>query len=267
MQIKLILLFSIFLNLNVYASTNPFELKEFYECSFCSIKIGIKAQSQTDSRGVILDRNAQVMPGIAGYFFNNQLEVLPTAISYFHYIDEPNLRFRYRLYQVTDKSVIRLQNKNTDDYVHRPNSTEAQIRLESFLGGNDENYIAEFDLSYAKDISAHWGDYLELLFKFKLETYKLEKYKLTLEPNFYASVGWGTSSHNQYFYGPSASQDNINNYAYGIWLAIPNRADRYYPIVLLKKFGVIGSQNSQSEYAKNHNDGVSLSFIYSTIIF
>jgi len=245
------------------ASSENFELKEFNSCSFCSFKIGFKLQSLTDHRGVITEPNAQVMPGVAAYFFNDQLEVIPTSLSFFHYIDEPNIRFRYRLYQITDKPMVKLQSQDTSSYIHRENTIEAQFRIETFWGGNSDDYVAEFDLAYSKDIKTHWGDYFEILTKFKLESFVLSEYNLVLEPNFFASLGWGNSSHNQYVYGPQAQQSTFNNYAYGLWLAIPNRADRYYPIVMIKHFQTMNSDLKQADYARGHDSGIAASLIYS----
>lgn len=261
--IIIILILSHFNAAKIQAANSDFELKEFNSCSFCSLKHGFRLLSLTDYRGITVDPNPQIMPGIAAYFYNNQLEILPMAVNYYHYTNEPYIRFRYRLYQVTDKPVIKIQNQDTTSYFRRENTFEAQFRVETFWGGNSDDYVAEVSLSYSKDMKNNWGDYLELLTKFKLESFLLDKPKVNLEPNFFASIGWGSRSQNQYIYGPEANTNGFNNIAYGLWLAIPNRADRYYPIILIKRFETLQSKFKNADYAKDHNNGVAISLLYS----
>jgi hypothetical protein len=143
----------------------------------------------------------------------------------------------------------------------RPDTYEWNTRAEVFLPGYDDHYAGELDFGYAKDISQTHGNYFDLQSKVKLFQFRIPKVQTKIEPNFYASIGWGDAHHNQYFYGPSADQGGFNNLSYGLWFAFPEEADRFYPIIQMTHFEVLGSKNKSAEFSVGRNEGWLFSLI------
>jgi hypothetical protein len=224
-----------------------------------SLNIGIRYSSILERRGVTLYNDFQVDPVFGIFLLDDKVEIFGDSISYHDFVFEDKIRLRTRLQQISDKPLFPSYASVKDNYPERNDSFEWVVGAEFFLPSYDNDYKAEIDLTYAKDLKEHFGNYLDVLAKVKVYEFNLFNYRI--EPNVFGSVGWGDSAHNQYLYGPSASQDGFNNANYGLWFAFPDEADRYYPILLLSHYSVLGSQNRNAEYARGRNEGYLFSLI------
>lgn len=225
-----------------------------------SLNLGIRFSSVFENRGVILYKDFQVDPVLAVFFLDDRVEFLGDSIGYRDFIYQDRVRLRTRLVSLTDQPLFPDYESIRSNFVHRPDTYEWSNRVEFFLPGYIEKYLAEIDLSWAKDLSVHHGNYVDLQTKIKLFDFRLPFAETKIEPNLFASVGWGDTNHNQYFYGPSANGNGLNNLSYGLWMAFPEEADRFYPIVQIKHFQVLGD-HANAEYAKNNSEGWLFSFI------
>ena len=117
----------------------------------------------------------------------------------------------------------------------------------------EQTACRELDFEIARDLHAHKGFYLEAQSKIKITNFSV--LKTEIEPNLFGSIGWGDSKHNKYFYGPSAASSSFNNVSYGLRFAFPEESDRFYPIIQLTRFKVIGDKNRFAEYSEGNNQG------------
>lgn len=225
-----------------------------------SLNIGFRFSSLLQNRGVILYKDFQIDPVVGVFFFDDRLEYLGDSIGYRDFIYQDQIRLRTRFVSISDNPLFPAYEGIKNKLVDRKDSLEWANQVEFFIPGYGDNYIAEIDLSYAKDLVAHRGQYIELQTKTKLFNFRVAGVDTLIEPNFYLSAGWGDDRHNQYFYGPSANKSELNNLSYGLWLAFPEEADRFYPIIQVKHFEVLGSSQN-AEYAKDLNSGYLISFI------
>lgn len=225
-----------------------------------SLNLGLRYSSVLENRGVILYRDFQVDPVVGVFFLDDKLEFLGDSIGYRDFIYRDVLRLRARLVSISDKPLFPNFEAVKFSTPQREDTTELSIQTELFLNGYGEKYFAEFDLDFRQDLAAHHGKYFE--FKSKIKMFEFLPFNTgpKIEPNFYSSLGWGDSQHNQYFYGPSAQSSEFNNFSYGVWFSFPEEADRFYPIILLKHFEVIG-QSREAEFARERNQAWLLSFI------
>jgi hypothetical protein len=74
------------------------------------------------------------------------------------------------------------------------------------------------------------------------------------------TLGWGSKAHNTFFYGDEANYQGINYCAAGLQLALPETADRFYPIVLLQYYSTLG-QARRGNLVKEKTSGILLQFI------
>lgn len=225
-----------------------------------SINVGARYSSILEKRGVILYRDFQIDPVVGVFFFDDRLEFLGDSLGYHDFIFEDKIRFRSRLVSITDKPLFPATASVQNGSPSRTDTYEWSNGLEFFFPGYNDNYQAEIDLTYSKDVGQHHGNYFELQSKTKLFSLSLEKWQLQLEPNFVFTVGVGDRAHNQYFYGPNDEALGINNISYGFWVAFPKEADRAFPILQLTRFSVIGDHRTAA-YADQRNEGFLLSFL------
>ena len=134
--------------------------------------------------------------------------------------------------------------------------------FELFLPGYNSNYRAEISLMHYKDIKVHRGDYFELQTKVKLFDFKTPLSSARLEPNLVYTTGLGNSRHNNYAYGAGGEAGDLTYHSLGIWVAIPEVVDRFYPNLQLTYFETASSQRN-GVFAKDRNHGILFSFIAS----
>ena len=225
-----------------------------------SLNIGLRYSSTLQNRGVIYYDDFQIDPVVGIFFVDDQVEFLGDSLGFKKFIAKDWLRIRSKFTSLTDKPLFPARKSLKEKFYHRKDTYEWSNHLEFFLPGYNDNYWGEIDLTYAKDISAHQGNYFEILSKFKLFTFVVPKIEIKIEPNLFASLGWGDGLHNRYFYGPSAYNSGLNNLSYGLWFAFPDESDRYFPIIQLKHFQTLGI-NKNADYARDYNEGWLFSFI------
>ncbi len=230
-----------------------------HQGTLSSVNLGIRYSSILANRGVIFYRDFQIDPVLGVFLFDDRLEFLGDSLGYRDFIWRDQIRLRTRMVSITDKPLFPAYDSLQRDAPHRADTYEWNTRAEFFLPDYNEHYLAEIDLGYSRDIGEHFGNYVDLQAKVKLaEFHKLDT---KIEPNLFFSVGAGDSAHNKYFYGPSAEGAGVNNFSYGLWLAFPEEADRYYPIIQLVHFETIGEKNQNAEFARGRNEGWLFSFI------
>jgi hypothetical protein len=226
-----------------------------------SINLGVRYSSILENRGVVLYRDFQIDPVAGIFLFDDRLEFLGDSVSYRDFVYKDRVRLRTRIVSISDKPLFPAYESVKSSDPDRPDTYEWNSRAEVFLPGYNDKYKAELDFGYAKDISAHHGNYVDLAGKIELFRFRLPVVGSLLEPGFHASMGWGDSAHNRYFYGPTADQASLNNLAYGLWVAFPEEADRYFPVIQLTHFEVLGNSNRAASYAQNRGEGWLFSFI------
>lgn len=229
-----------------FASANPWHIG-----TLSSLNLGIRYSSVLTNRGVILYRDFQIDPVLGVFFFDDKLEFLGDSIGYRDFIYKDKVRLRSRIVSITDKPLFP-DHSSIKRHI-RKDSYEWSNRVETFFPGYNESYKAELDFEVAKDFYSHKGIYLEAQSKFKL--INLSLLNTNIEPNLFGSIGWGDSKHNKHFYGQSASENGFNNISYGLRFAFPGEADRFYPIIQLTRFEIIGDKNRFAEYSFGNNKG------------
>jgi hypothetical protein len=222
-----------------------------------SMSVGFRYNSILENRGVVLYRDFQVDPVLTAFFLDDHLEYLGNSFDYWNYIIQDHLRFRTRLVSIHDRPLFPFINSVHQDMPHRDDTYEWTNRLEWFLPGYNSHYLAEINAGIAQDISIHHGQYYDLQTKVKITDFKL--WNLRLEPNLIGTIGYGSRSHNQYWYGLDAKA-SLADLSYGLWVAVPESADRYFPILQILHFEVLGA-NRQAQFAQNRSDGWLFSLI------
>lgn len=230
-----------------------------HEGTLSTFNVGARYSSLLEKRGLILYNDFQIDPALAIFLFDDRLEFWGDTLSYRDFIYQDKVRFRTRLTSVTDNPLFPSHDSIREDRPDRPTTYEFINSLELFLAGYNDNYMAELDISYYKDISRHYGNFVDLLAKIKLTDFNiLNKF---VEPNLVLGAGFGDKAHNKFYYGPADETSGFTNYSIGMWLAFPREADRFFPIVQLTYFAVAGDHRHQA-YAEGYNQGYLASFIY-----
>lgn len=249
----------LFISLNALADYEP----KNKSGHFSGVKIGARLTTISESRGVILYNDYQLLPFLAVFAFEDRVEFLTSSISYRDFIYEDKIRFRTRLQAISDNPIFPKHESIQEIYPDREDSYEWVNRLEFFLPAYNKEYLGEIDLALHKDLKAHNGLYAELMGKTKLFTFQNELIRRSIvEPNFYFTLGYGDKRHNEYYYGASDSE-GFNNFSYGLWFNFTDLADRNNPVITFKHFEVLGDKNKNANLAHNRDSGYALMFVYS----
>lgn len=252
---KLITLLFIFIS-----STSQAANKSQHKGLVSSLNLGVRYSSVYENRGIILYDDYQLDPVLGIFLLDDHIQFLGDSIGYHNFLISDWLRFRVRAVSITDKPLFPSSDQKKLLSVRREDTYELSTRLEFFLPGYNDEYKAEIDIGYAKDMSVHYGNYLDLQTKIKIMDFRMPFSDTKIEPQFYTTIGWGDRSHNKYFYGPSVDAANFNNFSYGLWFSFPDEADRNFPIIQIRHFEVLGDSR-MGQYAKEHDQGWLISAI------
>lgn len=224
--------------------------------------LGARSSSLLTHRGVVTYDDFQISPFLVLIFFDEKVEYLGDSIGFRDFVAGDYLRFRTRFQYVSDTPFFprnkNIEAKGTD----RKDTYEWANGLELFVPGYGKNYIAELSLTHFKDVKIHRGEFIEFQSKVKLFDFKTALSKARLEPNFVYTTGWGDRRHNEYAYGSRKGSGSASYRSYGLWVAIPEVVDRYYPNLQLTYFETSKSQRD-GVFAKNRDHGILFSFIAS----
>lgn len=224
-----------------------------------SLNLGIRYSSLLENRGIIFYRDFQIDPVLGLFFFDDRVEFLGDSIGYRDFIAGDWLRWRTRLVSLTDKPLFPAHDSIKAGAPQRSDTYEWENSLEIFFPGYNDRTFAEFDLRYSKELGDKYGHYAESQLKVKVTDFRVPGIGVKIEPNVFGLIGAGDYQHNRHFYGPGA-HDGFSNIAYGLWLAFPEEADRYYPIVQIRRFETIGRARDGA-YAQGRDEGWLFSFI------
>lgn len=258
MKILVLVLF-VFLSHRCLAESEEFRKSPHKKGTVSSINVGGRYSSLSEFRGVIFYRDFQIDPVLSAFFFDDKLEFSGDSLGYRDFVMEDWMRLRTRVHVISDQPLFPAYDSVKVNF-GRKTTFEWSNGMEFFFPGYNENYLGELDVEWSKDFVAHNGNYVEATAKLKL--FHFRALEMLLEPNFVTALGWGDSAHNQFYYGPSMSKDGLTNVSYGLWLAFPEEADRYFPIIQLTHFQTIGDF-SRGEFAINRNEGWVFSLIAS----
>lgn len=236
--------------------------KAHHEGTLSGINLGARYSSILEKRGVIFYQDFQIDPVVGIFLFDDRLEFLGDTLSYHDFVYEDKIRLRTRLVSISDNPLFPSHISIKENRPDRPDTFEFSNSAEFFFPGYNDDYKAELDLTYSKDISQHHGNYFEALGKIKITDFYSNFMKQRLEPNLVLSAGFGDKAHNQYLYGPSDDSSGLTNISCGFWLAFPEEADRFYPVVQLMYFSTV-AEHGNKEFSKGYNQGYLASAIFS----
>jgi hypothetical protein len=205
-------------------------------------------------------RDYQVDPVLGIFLLDDRVEFLGDSIGYRDFIAGDWLRFRSKLVSISDDPLFPSHASIRDGSPNREDTYEWSNSLELFLPSYGDGYISEIDFIYAKDILQHNGNYFEIQSKTKLGNFRVPGAGTLVEPNLFLSAGWGDKAHNKYFYGSDINESGFTNVAAGLWFALPEEADRNYPIIQARWFETLGAFKD-GQYASGRNRGFLFSFI------
>ncbi len=225
-----------------------------------SINLGTRYSSVLTKRGATMYDYFQLDPVLGIFLFDDRFEFLGDSVGYRDFIYEKTIRARARIVAISDdplfpKKVSRLGAPNS-----RQDTYEFAASLELFLPSYTSTYAAELDLNFSQDVATHHGQFFELVSKTRLFSYREPWAQTLLEPNAVISLGFGSKAHNQYMYGANSGSGGLSYVAAGLQLALPETADRFYPIVLLQFYSTSGSAQNGSLVA-DKTSGFLLQFI------
>lgn len=256
------LILGLFFSLALRADADSLDgLTPLHEGTLTGVNLGLRYSSLMQHRGIVLYKDFQIDPVVSVFFLDDKGFFTGDSLGYANFIYQDRLRFRTRLVAFGDSPLFPYNDTIRSQYFHRQSTYEWSNRVELYLPGYNKDYHSSFAFDYRKDLGEHYGNYFEIEYRIKLFDYTLPRPNYYLEPNFFITTGWGDQRHNQYLYGPSANQDEFNNFSYGVVVSFPKETDRFYPIIMLRHFEALG-KSRKAEYARD-SEGWLFSFIAS----
>ncbi len=212
-----------------------------YDGKLFSLAVGAKLSNDLVRRGARLYDGVQAAPILYVGLLDDRIQFLGNSLEYADFFVGDQFRARTKLAQVSDRPFLKTSGPLTARNA-RESSFEWTSRIEAFFPSFNTHWF-QADLAYSKDIKAHAGHYLELTGRVTLGRFLLENDKPKLQPQVFATLGWGDSKHNGYLYGAGANSSGFNHVAYGFMLVAPARTDPHYAVIQLYRYDVLGQSN------------------------
>ncbi len=216
----------------------------FFSTEDFDVALGVQGNSLLYKRGIITYEGYQIVPIYTVQLFNPKLFMAGGALYYKHELSK-NLLLRTRLN--FDSTLDKPLYKTLEDESARPrreSTTELDIYLE-YTVIND----SFFRFLISQDVIAHKGNYFELRGRLALlDLYKKNLEKPLIQLGIFSSIGYGSSQHNDYFYGKGANKAGFNNLEYGISITSPKVIEKFWPTFKITRFHVLGSNNKEGSH-------------------
>ncbi len=212
-----------------------------YEGKTVSLAVGAKLLTDIVRRGARIYDGVQASPIVYVGLFDDRIQFLVNSLEYADFVYSDIVRLRTKIGSISDRPLLKTAGPLTIRN-SRQSSWEWTTRAEVFFP-NYKLYWGQIDLSFSKDIKAHGGHYLELTGRVTLARLYFENDKPKLQPQFFATLGWGDGRHNEYLYGTAGQVAGFNHVAYGLMIVAPARIDPHYAILQLYRYDVLGGAN------------------------
>ncbi len=212
-----------------------------YDGTLFSLAVGTKLGSGLVVRGARTYEGVQAAPIVYLGFFDERIQIFGTGLEFVDFLVGEQLRARTKISFFGDDPLLKTAGP-PDIQSSRPTVLEWTTRVELFLP-SFRNPIVSLDAAYARELKANQGNYAELGAKISVGRFFLEKERPRVEPQLFATLGYGDSRHNAFWYGAGKGA-GFSHVEYGIAVVSPARIDRHFPVFRLFRFDVLGNPTS-----------------------
>lgn len=212
-----------------------------YDGKIISGAIGAKVSSGVVRRGALTYPSPQASPVLYLGFFDERIQFFFNSLEVLDFLGTDRLRGRMKIGLLGDDPTLRLGGA-ADVRSSRPTALEWTTRLEFFYPNFAAPWV-QCDLMYGRDFKEYQGHYLEGTLRVTLGRFFLEKEKPLVEPQLFATAGFGDAAHNRFWYGAGTSP-GFTHVEYGVMIAAPARIDRHFPVLRLYRYDLLGPQAS-----------------------
>jgi hypothetical protein len=211
--------------------------------------VGFQAASLLHKRGIITYEGWQALPLISVQLFHPDWLIAGSALYYTnHFSQNWILRGRLNIDATGDSPLYETGEKEIDR-VRRETTSELDIYLEYRTLG--QSFVR---LQYSQDLMAHKGYYAELYGRVALIDFlEQDNGRALLQPGFFAAVGGGNSTHNQYLYGAGADGLGLNNIEFGLSVTSPSVIDVFWPTLQISHFQILGDGNRHGAFVQEQS--------------
>lgn len=222
--------------------------------AWITIAAGAKFRSNLQQRGATLYDSWQLTPVIYFGFFENRLQFLLNSLEYADWVYARTLRARGKIASVSDEPAYETGAEAKGLRNSRPSSWEATGTLEFFVAD-----AGQIDFKMQKDLKSHSGFSAEIMPRVNLPLGgSVENGRRLLQPQIFASLLWGDSRHNDYWYGTGPGHSGLSAWSAGLLITSPARIDPAYPILQLQYYELIGDSIRDGRLVTDKTSGVHL---------
>jgi len=231
-----------------------------WKYNYFKFSIGAEYLSNLNKRGATFYDSYQVIPIFSIDLFSKDLFIVGTSLNYRHKINNYLLyRAKLNINATGDKPLYKTGLEiNKLDQKAKTNEIDNILEIRSKKQG-------EISLLISKDLQAHNGSYLEL--KIRKIAFNQKVGKLNFQTALFTSIGAGTKAHNKYLYGEGSSAFSLTNYSYGLSISAPPAIDYIYPVLNIKRYGILGSKNKNASLVRDNNSNWQIIALFAFNIF
>lgn len=213
--------------------------QEFSRENF-AVAVGAEYVSQVDRRGVITYGSYQAFPIFSVDLFHPDLQLVGSTLNWKSQIGDSML-YRLRLNaDAPNDTPLYVTGEKLDDRVRRPSASEAEV----FLELNPTSWL-EATFNYGIGFGGYQGSFGELSLRLKIGQFLERPRGHLLEPALFATLGGGSTTHNEFYYGAAATA-GLSFSTVGISFVSPGIVDHFYPWLKIYRSALVGDNRTAS---------------------
>lgn len=230
----------------VYSNSTA-EASAFAKENF-AVAVGAEYLSQLDRRGVITYGSFQAFPIFSVDLFHPGLQLVGSTLNWKSQLGESAL-YRLRLNaDAANDTPLYVSGEKLEDRIRRQGASEAEV----FFEYNPASWL-ETTFNLGAGFGGYSGSFGELSVRLKLGRFFERSKGFLLEPALTASLGGGTASHSEYFYGAGAV-GGLSYSTVGISFVSPGIVDHFYPWLRIYRSNLIGDNRGASYIRANERE-------------
>ena len=226
--------------LAIFVLLNPItSLAEGFSSDHFEVSVGLEGISNISRRGAVLYDSYQLFPLLAVKLFHPSLQLIGSSL-YYNYQFNDSLR----IFSILNPQISNQPLYETGDV--KADEEKVASEWDHLLEFKTESQL--FSLLFSQGLNGHFGSHLELRHRFTFSTLLLDKF--SVQTSTEAKLGWGSTLHNQFYYGKNIENSGPNFFSLGLVVTGEPKVDRLIPLLELHYNYVIGSNRQGNSVSK-----------------
>lgn len=203
------------------------------------VSLGLEGISLIQRRGATFYDSYQVFPLLAIKLFHPNFQIVGSSL-YYNY----QLNNSIRIFSILNPQISNQPLYETN--IEATNEEKSASEWDHILEYKTDQQL--ISLLVSQGFKGHFGSHFELRYRYTFLQFMLKKIAVQASGEF--KLGWGSTLHNQFYYGKNITNSGLSYHSLGMVLTGEPKVDRLFPLLEIQYNHIIGG-NRKGDFIKN----------------